>query len=206
MSRTDKDVPYWVRCNREGIVRHDHRRLGRKIYRKKRVLDEDGNPVMETHRYSMTAERMLAEVRNDTFYGWFSFGDEAKRAALEAEQQGDLKRLIEYGTPWQSYKTEDVYIGETYCGGDDYKFTEGRDWHFDLSDCYPVIPAEAPWWSYGPSAARAAEHERFYGHDRGQQRAKLTELKKRVNAGDEVDNDWDEGYDWTHHGNTFIYW
>lgn len=53
MSRTDKDRPYWVRLNDEGIIAHDHSgsdRWGRKTRTRwgKPILDEDGNPVMET--------------------------------------------------------------------------------------------------------------------------------------------------------------
>lgn len=61
MSRTDKDRPYWVLMNDEGVVEHDHRgcdHWGRKtrIRNGPYIRDEDGNIVTETVTEYMTAE------------------------------------------------------------------------------------------------------------------------------------------------------
>ena len=48
MSRTDKDRPYWVRCNDVTLLRtihHDHRVLGKVLYKKVAVLDENGDTI-----------------------------------------------------------------------------------------------------------------------------------------------------------------
>lgn len=61
MSRTDKDRPYWVLMNDEGVVEHDHRGCdfrGRKHLTRygAYIRDEDGNIVMETVTRYETAE------------------------------------------------------------------------------------------------------------------------------------------------------
>lgn len=61
MSRTDKDRPYWVLMNDEGVVEHDHRgcdHWGRKTRTRygAYIRDEDGNIVMETVTRYETAE------------------------------------------------------------------------------------------------------------------------------------------------------
>lgn len=53
MSRTDKDRPYWVLMNDEGVVEHDHRgcdHWGRKTRTRSGayIRDDEGNIVMET--------------------------------------------------------------------------------------------------------------------------------------------------------------
>lgn len=61
MSRTDKDRPYWVLMNDEGVVEHDHRgcdRWGRKTRTRygAYLRDEDGNYITEDIIRYETAE------------------------------------------------------------------------------------------------------------------------------------------------------
>jgi|SRR6187431_2997156 len=61
MSHTDKDRPYWVKLNDEGIVVHDHTFCsygGRRSYTRFGAIirDDEGNPVMETVEDKRTAQ------------------------------------------------------------------------------------------------------------------------------------------------------
>jgi len=60
MSRTDKDRPYWVMLNDEGVVKHDHTFCtywgnSYTTLKGKIIRDDEGNPVMETHERWETA-------------------------------------------------------------------------------------------------------------------------------------------------------
>lgn len=62
MSRTDKDVPYWVRLNNEGtLTDHDHRHLGREITSYRDVLDKDGNQIVVEGPLYSYADAIIGE-------------------------------------------------------------------------------------------------------------------------------------------------
>jgi hypothetical protein len=50
LSRTDKDRPYWVKCNDPLLRRkatHDHIKCGKTVKRRRVLLDENGYPVLD---------------------------------------------------------------------------------------------------------------------------------------------------------------
>jgi len=69
LSRTDKTRPYWVKVNDHGIEHHDHSSLGKEVWRKRAVRDEDGNPVKEEATlYRRASDILVKEDRTYFFY------------------------------------------------------------------------------------------------------------------------------------------
>ncbi len=76
MSRTDKDRPYWVKTQDEGVPHHDHTRLGAPIYHINYLTDEDDNKVMERVPFYKKACEIIAkyaEVKRPGMFDWSDY-------------------------------------------------------------------------------------------------------------------------------------
>jgi hypothetical protein len=213
MSRTDKTRPYWVKVNDEGTVEHNHhtsRWGGRARYRTEKVLDAEGNPVMENHEVWRTAKSVLQteprmksvpfttegpkwNLSGDKSYTTFSWVS----TKLANPVYSEAEHLVALGMPNELVlvrtdrreKVERTLIKEATGNGCDYeegRILKQRDlWR---NNCTPTLP----WWKSG------------YGHctcctphaDHESQRAHTRDATKRmVKAYNSGDDDWEDDFD-----------
>lgn len=208
MSRTFKDVPYWVRQNREGtLTHHDHLRFGKVYYAYFPVKDEDGLPVYEDVPVYLTAY----EVVHGVSYGpgllgtlrgrteWYTIPAKpvipgAFKKAREAlgALRPDEKIVVGYNRVRKMQKVVDRVVKD-YCTEGE-KFTKEDNhfrWYSSLP-CTPDIPRTANHnkiYTAGMSGARSAYKDVTNGSSRARQRDILREEAKAWNSGYEVDED-----------------
>lgn len=112
MSRTDKDRPYWVKCNDETLLRytdHDHINLGRTYYRSVPVRDADNRIVYETvetirsvFRYAAAFNEGVNERIVDEYQ--FNTGDYKKYAHLYRDEVFTYDRIMMRRVPILTHK------------------------------------------------------------------------------------------------------
>jgi hypothetical protein len=215
MSRTDKDMPYWVRLNNEGTsTDHDHLRFGEVYYRAVPVLDDEGNPVMDTHEVFLSATQILGkEEGNYYLFGYSSrysvgyahyvpwsdrsyttFYETAKvvKAALMAYTRHTPDEQIAIGFYSRPRTTPVVkYVVKDYCTAGE-KITDENKWVGEMP-CTPRLSVQSgySYHTWGMSNRKAAKSREVYGGSRALKRATLGRIAKSWNSGEEVD-DFDE--------------
>lgn len=178
MSRTKKDQPYWVRENNEGTrTDHDHLSLGKTVYGYKRVLDEHGEPVMETKTRKRTTFEMKPYVKGRTEDGWARWGYEY--TALEVEEE------------YQTYKTERYvrFVYRDYCTAGE-KVPKGKHtWRHSNNDmpCTPDLPDSKKFYRWNQHAPKSYRKLRM-GSKRREARDILTGYTKEYNSEREFDD------------------
>lgn len=126
MSRTDKDRPYWVKCNDETLLRytdHDHVNLGRTYYRSVPVRDAYNRIVYETVETTRTVFRYGAAQRFgvnewDVEEYQFTTGDYEKYAHLYRKETFEYDRPLVRRVPIVTYKD--------YCTEGEPRTKDGR--------------------------------------------------------------------------------
>lgn len=215
MSRTDKDMPYWVRLNNEGTsTDHNHLRFGMVYYRAVPVLDDEGNPVMDTHEVFLTAAQILGkEDGNYYLFGYSSrylvgythyvpwndrsstkFYETAKvtKAALMAYTRHTPDEQIAVGLYSRPRTTPVVkFVVPDHCTAGE-KITDTDKW-WGKFPCTPALPEGNNGKAYtrGMSGPRASYRSERNGGSRALKRATLGRVAKSWNSGEEVD-DFDE--------------
>lgn len=227
MSNTFKDVPYWVRLNRDGIYTdHDHTRLGKVYYKRVYHYDENDKPIYVEEPVYARAKDIIAQgsypaggylphwgylVRR--YYGSVSYykrGDGAApepimREAHKRVNNGEPDALIEVGTQsFHSYHTVESYRISDHCTEGE-KLPQGDRWGTSLP-CTPELPAkDSKWWRYASTSARKIEHENYFSATRTRERAHMGKLAKQWNSGEDIE-DWDQDENLTSEKKTYIYW
>lgn len=211
MSRTDKDRPYWVRLNDEGVMVHNHQAnyYRRRNYTIEKVFDDEGNPVMETREVKLTAKRVIeteprmksapytAEYRTwsreQGFYTAVYNGISNKRAN---PVYSEAEHLIALGMPEAlvlvktvtAQKTEKVYHPQPeddICDAEESLANPKNPWGYRCSK-------EIPYWSRNYyrcrcSWCRPGDEPR----QRTRERNFTTAMVKRANSGDE---NWEDDF------------
>ncbi len=208
MSRTDKDRPYWVKVNDEGVQTHDHAFGGwrrRSHYTWEKVFDDEGNPVMEERVVKMSAKRVIETVPRlksipytkevvawgrDGFYTtmWNGLSQNiANPIYSEAEHliaigMPDAEIVIRVDTV---QKTERVHVpGSDRCDAEDE--TDPKNiWGKNCGK-------ELPYWKGGGyhcrcSWCRPGDEPR----QRTRQRNFLHQMRKAANSGED---EWEDGF------------
>ena len=208
MSHTDKDVPYWVRLNREGtLTDHDHLHFGQSYYKRVFVKDESGQALYQTVPRTFQAREITGYMQ---WYGVYytpvcQFPEPVRRLAHQYVANGEPYRQIEYGTQ-QAPVYEQVLYARTadHCTEGEKIASNARASWYALP-CTPKLPAGAPWYKYGSTNQHKGEHDYYYPSQRTMQRGALTSMAKRWNSGDDLE-DWDEDVTLTSETYSFIYW
>lgn len=211
MSRTDKDRPYWVKVQDEGVETHSHHsnQWGRRSrYQTIKVYDDEGNPVMEEREVKLTAKRVIETVprlksvaysEESPFWarwqGFYTTSWKPVSSKLANPVYSEAERLIALGMPEALVtiridtvqKVERVWVkGSDEC---DYSEDVPRD-HKEMRE--RNCSKELPYWK-GPghhcrcSWCRPSDEPR----QRTRKRVFLTAMVKRANSGDE---DWEDDF------------
>jgi len=226
MSRTRKDVPYWVRVNRDSThTDHDHTRLGKVVYRRVYLYNEDGTPAMHEKPIMRTAGAVVANNGWGKYHNLepFFWGNR-NRVVMFANESGrwhtdifsEAQRLVAAGRAdveiavgtqtFHGYETVESYRTHDHCTEGE-KFASREQSRFNNRElpCTPELPHEAAWWTYGSTNTRASEHNRYYSYERTRERALSRSLTNRWNSGEDLE-DWDEDDVYNKTPWRFIYW
>ena len=214
MSRTDKTRPYWVKVNDEGTVEHRHhisRWGGRARYRTEKVLDAEGNPVIEDHEIWRTAKSVIQteprlkpgsyqaeairwDPRNDTFR-YTEYTQTTYNVANPVYSEAE--HLIALGMPDalvlvridRREKVERILIKEATGHGCDYEegktLTQRELWS---NNCTPTLP----WWRSGYSRCSCCSLHVMHDEQRAQVRDVTKRMVKAYNSGED---DWEDDFD-----------
>ena len=229
MSRTRKDVPYWVRLNRDGIYTdHDHTRFGRIHYKRVYLYNEDNTPVMASEPVMRSVSDILGggfryfEYIYPRFYNYapsgvyhshnvYMFKTENgcyRKDILSEAQRLNARGLTSYKLhvgviTYHDYKkVEDSRLADHCTEGEKLL---GPDSAYYMMPCTPELPPGQKWWYYGSTTAREMEHDDYYSYERTRVRARTQNLKKRWNSGEDVD-DWDEDASYTGTKRRYTFW
>jgi hypothetical protein len=178
VSRTDKDAPYWVRTNRDGIIEHDHRRGT--------CVPEDpfhssgGRPHGRKNRHAGCAHYEV--------YTKFCTPEEVARQYWRRH----VCLTPRYVEVWEGGQLRVVARGLIACVGHEY-----WRWNPDVScrcDDVPtptcswgLLPGDEPNWYNDPSADVNLYDRRPI---RQKTRTDLEASRRRYNGGDTLE-DWD---------------
>ena len=207
MSRTDKDRPYWVKVQDEGVETHHHSanfRRGR--FRKmEKVFDANGDPVMEDREVKLTAKRVIETIPRlkavpyskeapywDRNKGWYYTEWKMISATVANPVYSEAEHLIAMGMPDavvvirvdKVQKVKETWIEpSTECDYD--PDASGRD-HWK-NNC----GKELPYWKAGYSCrcswCKPAEEPR----SRRRKRDFLKNMTKAANSGEEG---WEDNF------------
>jgi hypothetical protein len=196
MSRTDKDRPYWVKCNEEATyVWHDHQRFGEERYKNVAVKDEKGNIVYD--------EEPVYARAGEIYFGGYNYSkyvhlpdhdrEAVRREATDALFKARMDKPIFVGTR-RTRRTERVldFVVKDYCTEGE-KYTRGG-WHYNSDlPCTPYLEIEnrKKFYVSDMSAKKHSYSRKRYSTERVTARDTLRNNAKRYNSGEDVD-DWDE--------------
>ena len=208
MSRTDKDRPYWVKVQDEGVERHHHhatyRRGGYSKFEK--VFDANGDPVMEDREVKLTAKRVIETVPRlkavpyskeapywDRNKGWYYTEWKMISATVANPAYSEAEHLIAMGMPDalvlirvdKVQKLEETWVNRSVeCDYDPE--ASGRDYYWK-NNC----GKELPYWKAGYSCrcswCKPAEEPR----SRRKKRDFLKKMTKAANSGEEA---WEDDF------------
>lgn len=229
MSRTRKDVPYWVRTNRDGIFTdHDHTRFGKTYYKNVLVRDENNNPVYETVSLYMKASDITSggwgpyDLRYSNGRLFYSFRAGNKVMFLKADGSGLREpivrrahllvgagresELVEVGSvSLLKYEQVEAYTVADHCT-EGVKASRAEYRYNGALPCTPALPAsDRHWWRYGTTKVRRGEHDSYYGYERTRERAFKNNLKNAWNSGDSIE-DWDEDDNYSGTKRDYVFW
>lgn len=178
MSRTDKDRPYWVKCNDETLLRytdHDHINLGRTYYRSVPVRDADNHIVYEiveatrsVFRYGAADREGVSEWDVDQYQ--YNTGDYKKYAHLYRDETYEYARPLVRRVPIVSYKD--------YCTEGEPRTKNGR------SD----NPCGSHLIGYYSERPTKGQRDEYNSHHRAKTRDTLKALTKQARWA-EIDED-----------------
>lgn len=208
MSRTRKDRPHWVVENDKKHPRrveyHDHDSAGEAIYRRKKVVDENGNPVMRTVVRSEVIGYRLWDYRAGVYKRYATFGDLLADNRAQADEIGQnvrrrtfgLSYYAEYGEVEHEYPTyEGVLVGyrPTECTINLPAPPRTTDWWGNDADylCYHELKR---WKNQGCSCCgtdrpNKKERDGYHREKRSAENNALHNLKRAANAGYEYEDD-----------------
>lgn len=211
MSRTDKDRPYWVKVQDEGVIEHCHHsgRYDRRQHRiVKRVYDDEGNPVMEDREVKLTAKRVIEtqpRIKYATYTAQYSHPVRNLQGAYVTEYQAtsakranptysEAEHLIAMGLPdaMVTIRVDRVQKTEEYWENDSFEcdLDEENDKHHPWrNNCGKELPD----WKVNRyycrcSRCRPGDEPR----QRTRQRNMLHNMRKAANSGEE---DWEDSFD-----------
>ena len=217
MSKTFKDVPYWVRLNRDGTsTRHNHRLFGREVYHYRPVRDERGQPVYDEVPWGYTAREVVDGYPGWTYNRWLEaqYPDPPTRMhtryamiyrARTMIMRGQGEELIVLGHRHQ-LRTEKflAHVVKDYCTEGE-KIDHSWNTRWVKLPCTPEIVGEKPWYNFGTTPQRAREHEMFHSAKRTQGRKFEKRWVKEWNSGADLE-DWDEDDHLTNDTHSYYYW
>lgn len=208
MSRTDKDRPYWVKLNDTSDVSdHDHTLFGKKVYRSRKVRDDEGNPVMVSTPWGYPARTILYIIS-----GKPAHIDGAKMAAILIQREV-ARELVQNGKDWEQvvcgYELRpkyEQYLFGTYAdhcteGEKMTDYAVGRNSQ-RLLPCTPALTGEniGAVYTYNKAGVKKSVSRVVYGNERNTERATLGAAARAWNSGEDI-QDWDADTDLTgqHH-------
>lgn len=197
MSRTDKDRPYWVRCNdpkQEGRnVVHNHELFGRPIYHSRVKKDANGEVVTETRPVWVPGRKIyhyadghVQEVK-ETWYAKPAFYDAAELLHVIYEPSGHVYR------EFPTYERVEVGHYPVTCTADRPRVPYRRNLDkIDDATCWVELEhyVVKPWRHRPTKKAKRAYHSGARANERDNSRL----LAKTYNAGEDVEEfDWENG-------------
>lgn len=197
MSRTDKDVPYWVRLNNEGtLTDHDHLRFGKEITQYRYVRDENGKRILNTVATVRTAREIMRTLAWNPYAYTQEIRDEAKRYTtytLGYWREYNPDHQIRVGT--RSYYEKGVVVTghvRDYCTAGVKLEDDTWRWWSELP-CTPELPAgkRRQSWTRNMSKHKTSFSRMRYSAERANRRDHFISVANHWNNGFEVD-DWDE--------------
>ena len=193
MSHTDKDRPYWVKLNDDGVLTdHYHQSFGREIYVNRTVKDERGRPVYEEAPRTMSASMIDLRASGISRYVVEQLSEEITAKARNYCALGHPYAQIEVGTKSVPV-TESVLMVtmRDYC-------TEGEKYRAGLSQYsdLPCHPAMLPgswgsiYMSFSATKAKRTYSKMRNGASRRRSRDYLRSAVDEFNTyGEAFDND-----------------
>ena len=183
MSHTDKDRPYWVKNNDDKLRRktkHNHELFGTPRYRRKAILDANGNEMLE----EVIRERITLKANGNIMTGWQMWGrDNLYNANGELHANYRSEKYI----AGHKVKFETVvdFIYPDYCTAN-LNGPRGHAWGTAELPCYNYVVEDNVW---GPN-----QSDRSYisSVDRSRARAVLRNFEKTVNTVGWDDEDFDD--------------
>lgn len=203
MSRTDKDIPYWVRAVREGRITHDHYYYNmaqrRNINKKRRKLDENGNPAFETAistgvliGWDVFAEFEPVTYRSDLF---FTNTLENRKILQKTRIEENVFLVPRYGTTTREYPDfEWVTVGHFAlpheCTDELVKetFTQHHTSINKYRDDYPICDFEIERWKTRRKyvAPKKSQRRDYQAQGRRQEKNQLTNIAKDYNSREDL--------------------
>lgn len=199
MSHTNKDVPYWVRLNREGVhTDHNHLQLGKEQYRRVYKHNEDGSFVYLDEPVMVTASSIIED--GDDWYFRFIARDhtittKVRQRALELHGAGRGNELVQIGTERVAqYDLVLSYVVPDHCTEGQKLTSKDNMWGWGEVPCTPqMAPGKRRWvYAWGMSSKRQFLRKKHYGKERTEARGTLREATKAANSGYD---DWEDDFE-----------
>lgn len=217
MSNTFKDVPYWVRLNRDGTAtRHNHEMFGREVYHFRFIRDERGRQIYDEVPWGYTAREVTSGHLGWTYNRWatFQYPDELSRMRaryalidrariMMTRGEGDEMIVLGHRTVVRTERHL-AYVVKDYCTAGEKIDKRENTWWGEMP-CTPEIVGERPWYGYGTTSQRAEEHELYHTKKRTTGRKFEKRWVKEWNSGADLE-DWDEDEHLTNDTHSYYYW
>ena len=206
MSHTDKTDPVWVRKNDHTLTRyvsHDHTDFGRPIYKRRYVLDENGERVKVINR---PGKRRIQVINVEGLEKLEAAGVLRQHVMMEPLRYPEaiyyVEQEIDRGF---HYETESYIYGYTpdYCTGDEPWTREDSYWN---RPCTPEITGISWRKLYDRYGATKDDRKEWHGSDRRKSRDELRAYTKRANWYDEAEEMDDSQIAHSERRHTIIWW
>lgn len=184
MSHTDKDRPYWVKGNDDKLrraTRHNHELFGKPKYRRKAILDSNGNQILE----EVIKERIVLKANGNVMTWWQMWG---RNNLYNANGELHADYRAEKYVAGHTVKSETVldFIYPDYCTAN-LNGSKSHEWGAAELPCYNYVVENNIW-------QRPNQSDRAYisSVDRAKTRSILRGFEKTVNSVGWDDEDFDD--------------